>query len=70
MLHIILQFVHFMTAFPRVVLIARHSIFHPVQFGHPSASTSVFSDFDLRCYVPLNTKHVISETFFPANLLA
>jgi len=27
-------------------------------------------DFELRIYVPLYTKVVISETFFPASLLA
>ena len=26
--------------------------------------------FELRFYVPLDTKYVISETFFPANVLA
>jgi len=34
---------------------------------------SIFSEcnrtFELRFYVPLNTKQVISETIFPANLL-
>jgi len=28
------------------------------------------TDFELRFYVPLDTKQVISETLFPANLLA
>ena len=30
----------------------------------------VLEETELRFYIPLNTKQVISETFFPANLLA
>ena len=30
----------------------------------------LYFDFELRFYVPLDIKYVISETFFPANLLA
>jgi len=69
----ILTYVHKLTAICQLNPLHCH-FFHMKSFVKcPSKSANILTEdvaFELRFYVPLGTKQVISETFFPANLLA